>query len=61
MMISNFFGSRTLTKKFCVSREGYYLSEYPRKSGENCLLPPPLTSEIIVENQIFTSNTNKIT
>jgi hypothetical protein len=57
-----FFPPRTLSKKFCVSREGYYLSEYVFKIAENCLLLPPQTGGKNWQKLVyFTSNANKMT
>ncbi len=45
-----------------MNREGFYLSEYVFKIGENCLLPPPQTSEKNRQKLVyFTSNANKMT
>ncbi len=40
-----FFAPRTLSKNFCVSKEGYYLPEYVVKTGKNCLPPLPPTDK----------------
>jgi hypothetical protein len=59
-MIFNFFAPRTLSQNFCVSREGYYLSEYLFKIGKN-YLTPLIGKKNRSKANFFTSNVNKMT